>query len=121
MRQLLRQLAFAAMAVLPAQPASAHALLDRAVPAAGSVVRAAPKELELRFTQRLEPAFGKVRVLDQDGKRVDHGEARADSADPRVLRVTLPQLPSGRYRVTWRVLSVDTHASEGDFTFDVAP
>jgi methionine-rich copper-binding protein CopC len=24
-------------------------------------------------------------------------------------------------RVVWRVLSVDTHVTEGDFTFDVVP
>ena len=30
-------------------------------------------------------------------------------------------LPTGRYRVVWRVISVDTHVAEGDFTFDVAP
>jgi methionine-rich copper-binding protein CopC len=37
-----------------------------------------------------------------------------------VLRVSLPPLEPGRYRVTWRVLSVDTHVTEGDFTFEVA-
>ena len=38
-----------------------------------------------------------------------------------VLLVSLPQLAPGTYKVTWRVLSVDTHVTEGDFTFDVAP
>jgi len=38
-----------------------------------------------------------------------------------LLRVSLPVLPPGAYRVTWRVLSVDAHVTEGDFTFDVAP
>ncbi len=39
---------------------------------------------------------------------------------PKLLRVSLPNLAPGTYRVMWRVLSVDTHVSEGDFTFDVA-
>jgi len=30
-------------------------------------------------------------------------------------------LAPGTYKVTWRVLSVDAHVTEGDFTFDVAP
>ena len=34
----------------------------------------------------------------------------------RVERLTL-----GKYRVVWRALSVDTHVSEGDFTFEVKP
>jgi methionine-rich copper-binding protein CopC len=32
----------------------------------------------------------------------------------------VPQLAPGRYQVKWRVLSVDTHVSEGDYSFDVA-
>jgi methionine-rich copper-binding protein CopC len=44
-----------------------------------------------------------------------------DRGDARILRVSLPPLSPGTYRVVWRVLSVDTHVSEGDFTFDVAP
>jgi len=104
-----------------APPASAHAFLDRAVPAVGSVVRAPPTEIRLRFTQRLEPAFSGIRVFDRDGKQVDRGDARLDATDATLLRVSLPVLPAGVYRVTWRVLSVDAHVTEGDFTFDVAP
>jgi len=104
-----------------APPASAHAFLDRAVPAVGSVVRAPPTEIRLRFTQRLEPAFSSIRVFDRDGRQVDRGDARVDATDPVLLRVSLPSLPRGAYRVTWRVLSVDAHVTEGDFTFDVAP
>jgi copper resistance protein C len=37
------------------------------------------------------------------------------------LEVSVPALAPGRYRVVWRVLSLDTHVTEGDFTFDVAP
>jgi len=37
-----------------------------------------------------------------------------------VMRVSLPKLDPGRYKVTWRALSVDTHVTEGDFTFEVA-
>jgi methionine-rich copper-binding protein CopC len=44
-----------------------------------------------------------------------------DPANPALLQVSLPQLAPGRYRVMWRVLSVDTHVTEGDFTFDVVP
>ena len=104
-----------------APPASGHAFLDRAVPAVGSVVRAPPTEIRLRFTQRLEPAFSSIRVFDRDGRQVDRGDARVDATDPVLLRVSLPVLPPGAYRVTWRVLSVDAHVTEGDFTFDVAP
>jgi methionine-rich copper-binding protein CopC len=59
-------------------------------------------------------------VFDANGKRVDRGDSRVD-ADATSLRVSLPSLISGRYRVNWRVLSIDTHVTKGEFTFDVAP
>jgi len=101
--------------------AGAHAFLDHAEPAVGSTVRGAPAQIKLWFTQRLEPAFSKMQVLDRSGKRVDNGDPQVDRADAELLLVSVPQLTPGTYRVTWRVLSVDTHVTEGDFTFDVAP
>lgn len=125
MKRLLRAWAIVAIAATfgPAfvPPAGAHAFLERAVPAVGSVVRAPPTEIRLRFTQRLEPAFSGIRVFDRDGKQVDRGDARVEATDPVLLRVSLPVLSPGAYRVSWRVLSVDAHVTEGDFTFDVAP
>ena len=35
--------------------------------------------------------------------------------------VSAPPLAPGRYTVHWRVLSVDTHVTEGTFAFTVAP
>ncbi|HEY8623570.1 MAG TPA: copper resistance CopC family protein, partial [Casimicrobiaceae bacterium] len=80
-----------------------------------------PAQIKLWFTQELEPAFSTVRVLDRSGGRVDMGDARVDRADATLLQVPLPRLAPGTYRVAWRVLSVDTHVIEGDFTFDVVP
>jgi methionine-rich copper-binding protein CopC len=116
---LLARLAAAALAATLAQPAGAHSYLDRAQPVPGSVVRESPRELTLWFTQRIEPAFSEVRVLDAAGERVDAGAPRFDGAEGKVLRVGLPTLAPGTYRVQWRILSVDTHVSEGEFTFDV--
>src|SRR5580704_19239709 len=91
--------------------AGAHAFLDHAEPAVGSVVHGAPAQIKLWFTQRLEPAFSTMQVLDRSGKRVDQGDAQVDRADAEILRVSIPQLAPGTYRVTWRVLSVDTHVT----------
>ncbi|HEY3179020.1 MAG TPA: copper resistance CopC family protein [Casimicrobiaceae bacterium] len=99
----------------------AHAFLDHAAPAVGSTVRTPPAQVRLWFTQQLEPAFSTVRVLDRSGRRVDRGDAKVDAGNATVLQVSVPTLAPGRYRVVWRVLSVDTHVTEGDFTFDVAP
>jgi len=112
-------LAYACASAL-ASPASAHAFLDHASPAVGSTVHAPPAQVKLWFTQKLEPAFSNAQVSDASGKRVDQADARVDDGDRTVLTVSLPQLAPGRYRVKWRVLSVDTHVTEGDYSFDVA-
>ena len=101
--------------------ARAHAFLDHAAPAVGSTVHAPPAQVRLWFTQQLEPAFSSVRVVDRSDKRVDRGDTNVDARDGTILQVSVPALAPGRYRVVWRVLSVDTHVTEGDFTFDVAP
>jgi len=121
MKRLLWGFLIAALTAMSVSPAGAHGLLKRAAPAAGSTVHESPPQLKLWFTERLEPAFSKVRVLDRNGKQVDKGDPEVDRADAKLLRVTLQKLAPGTYRVKWRVLSVDTHVSEGGFTFDVAP
>ena len=42
-----------------------------------------------------------------------------EAASPAARRVPLNPLGPGTYRVKWRVLSVDTHVTEGDFIFRV--
>jgi len=102
-------------------PAVAHAFLDHATPRVGSTVSPPPSELRLFFTQDLEPAFSTMKVLDEKGAEVDKGDVQVDPHDGALLRVSLNPLPPGSYTVIWRVISVDTHPTEGDFTFQVSP
>src|SRR5712671_6341456 len=120
MKRVACLFAWLLMAMAPGQ-VGAHAFLDHAAPAVGSVIHGSPSQVSLWFTQELEPAFSSARVVDRDGKQVDKQDQHVDRANPALLQVSLPQLPPGRYRVVWRVLSVDTHVTEGDFVFDVAP
>lgn len=99
----------------------AHAFLERADPRVGSTVRTAPAQARLWFTERLEPAFSSVRVVNEAGKQVDKGDGQVNPSNPRLLQTSLATLPPGTYKVIWRVLSVDSHVTEGDFTFRVAP
>jgi methionine-rich copper-binding protein CopC len=106
--------------LLSAATAHAHAYLDRAEPRVGSSVSSPPRQLSLWFTQNLEPAFSGAQVLDSSGARVDQG-ARVDSGNRSLMRVSLKPLRPGSYKVFWRVLSVDTHTTEGSFSFQVGP
>ncbi len=96
-----------------------HAFLERAEPRVGSAVKSPPSQVRAWFTQDLEPAFSTLEVVNQSGERVDRGPAQVDPASRALLQVPLKPLGPGTYRVKWRVLSVDTHVTEGDFTFRV--
>ena len=109
------------LAITPAAPVGAHAFLERADPRVGSTVHGSPDAVRLWFTERLEPAYSRFEVVDDKGRPVSIGQTQVDPADPRSLRALVPALPPGRYRVRWRVLSVDSHVTEGDFTFRVGP
>ena len=115
MRSIIR-FAIAAMLVLPAPAAYAHAMLDHSEPRVGNTVATAPRELKLWFTQKLEQAFSTVEVIDGSGQRVDSGKPRVNGNE---IAVSLRTLAPGTYRVNWRVLSVDTHTTDGNFSFTV--
>jgi methionine-rich copper-binding protein CopC len=96
--------------------ASAHAFLDRAEPRVGNKVAAPPREVTLWFTQKLEPAFSGVTVTNAAGERVDTGKTRVSGTQ---MSVSLRPSGAGTYHVNWHVLSVDTHTTDGNFTFQV--
>jgi hypothetical protein len=103
------------------QAAAAHAFLDRAEPKVGSRIAAPPSQIRLWFTQALEPTLCLVKV---DGP-AGFGGAEAPhplGSDARGLVIGLRKaVPAGRYVVHWRVVSVDSHMTSGDFGFEVRP
>jgi copper resistance protein C len=93
----------------------AHAMLDHANPAVGSTVGSSPGQVTLYFTQQLEPKFSDAEVRNASGARVDKGK----SIGGNVMRISVGALPAGTYTVMWHVLSVDTHTTQGSFSFHV--
>ena len=108
----------AAVLLLSAGIAHAHALLEHADPRVGSTIKATPHEIVLTFSQKIEGAFSTVEVIDATGHRVDEGKP---SVEGNVMHVPVAISAPGSYRVKWHVLSVDTHVTEGAFTFQVRP
>ncbi len=97
----------------------AHAFLKDTEPDVGSTIQASPSEVRIRFTENIEPAFSSIQVFDASGKEVDKRDVHLDRSDREVLHVSLPPLIAGIYKVVWRVVSVDTHVTNGSFTFRV--
>jgi methionine-rich copper-binding protein CopC len=118
----VRRLALAALAVAFAPlAADAHAFLDRADPRVGSVLSHAPPAIRLKFTQGIVVPFCRVTVTGPPGFG-GAGAPHAIAGDPLSLAVDLKgPTPAGTYVVRWRALSVDTHVTEGDFSFQVKP
>jgi copper resistance protein C len=102
--------------LLTTAEANAHAMLDHAEPRVGNKVATAPREVTLWFTQKLEPAFSSIAVTNAAGERVDTGKPRVSGNQ---MSVSLRTGGAGTYHVKWRVLSVDTHTTDGSFTFQV--
>ena len=119
MRRIMIALVAGAVAYGAAPSVWAHAFLDHASPAVGSSVPTSPPNVTLWFTQDLEPAFSDVTVTNEAGQRVDLGNAQIPQGSPAELQIGLRPLPPGTYLVSWHVVSVDTHPTEGTFTFEV--
>jgi len=85
----------------------------------GCTVTSSPIEVPIRFTENIEPAFSGIQVYDASGKEVDKRDVHLDRSDRALLHVSLPRLGAGIYKVVWRVVSVDTHVTNGNFTFRV--
>ncbi|MFF8533800.1 copper resistance protein CopC [Streptomyces sp. NPDC015532] len=100
--------------------ASAHAALTGTDPQEGSVLKSAPRQVTLTFSESIGLFDDSFRVLDPENRRVrtgepEHADGRADTAG-----VTLPRgLGTGTYTVAWRVVSADSHPVSGAFTFSI--
>jgi len=113
-----RFVTFLLMLVCGGTLAQAHAYLDHASPLVGSVV-SAPSEVRMWFTQALEPRFSAAQLRSSSGAVV--GSGAVDPANPKEMVIRVRALPPGKYKVKWKILSVDTHRTEGDFGFEVRP
>lgn len=116
----IRAIAAAAFLLLPGL-AHAHARLRQAEPPVGGTVHAAPAQVDLTFSEAVEPRFSTVAVTNAAGAKVDKGDLHIVAGDGKHLAVSLEALQPGTYTVDWHATSVDTHKTEGSFTFTVAP
>ena len=98
--------------------AAAHSLLLESSPGAGATVDAGPRELALRFNNRIEKRLSRIRLVDDRGEAQDLAVATDGAADR--LTAPVPAVKPGRYRVEWQVLSTDGHVVTGRYSFTVA-
>ncbi len=97
-----------------------HAAPVRYEPASASVLPAFPPEASIRFSERVDIAGSRMRILGPDGSEVTDGMPFVDREDPRLFRAGLRPSGSGTYTVSWQVLSADDgHFTKGAYVFSV--
>ncbi len=120
MRKLLIATAFVASVLSPG-PVWAHAHLVNAIPAVGATVTGVDT-LRLNFSEGIEIKFSKVEVMGADAAPIALAAVALDPADDKAVVISLPgRLAAGTYTVHWTVVSVDTHRTQGTYTFTIAP
>ncbi|NXY96796.1 copper resistance protein CopC/CopD [Streptomyces sp. BR123] len=109
-----------ALVIGGAGTAFAHAGLSGSDPADGTVLKVAPQQVTLTFTESVGFSEDSVRVLSPDNERVNPRPAQHVDGKDNTGRVELSdELPQGTYTVAWRVVSADGHPISGAFVFSV--
>jgi copper transport protein len=115
---LLLLLAVTGALLAGSAPVSAHAALTASDPQQGSVVKEAPAQVSLTFSEGVAMSDGSVRVLDPKGKRVDTGKTSEQGTNTYSVKLH-SGLPDGTFTVTYQVVSADSHPVSGAFTFSI--
>jgi copper transport protein len=106
----------AALLVSAPPSASAHAYLETTTPGPGAVLAAAPRTLNLMFTEDVVARYARVAVVTTRGQDL----AGALRVAGNVVVVALQPGSTGSYTVRWRmVASSDGHVTEGAFSYGV--
>lgn len=114
----MRTLLFALFIFLPS-PVFAHAYLVKSVPAQRAVLLRAPAKIQLWFNEPLESKYSSLSVTDEAGKSLALFALEVGGAESKRITANLNTLPAGRYTVRYRVLSVDGHIVQDQFTFTI--
>jgi len=105
-----------------ASPVWAHSTLDHSEPNDHSVLKQAPREIRMWFTEPIKAKLSTIEVRDATGKQVDQRNLSADEKDPGLVHLSLiSEMVPGTYKVTWSAVAQDLHVSKGSFSFQVQP
>jgi hypothetical protein len=111
-----------ALSAAAAGSAFAHAELQSSAPQKNAVLKTAPTEVAIDFSEAVNPKLSHIVVKDASGKRVDKKDGHVADGNARHFSVDLEPLAAGEYEVSWTsVAAEDGHKLTGAFKFKVAP
>lgn len=100
-----------------ATPAAAHLSLSGSVPADGAELSSAPEFVVLSFSRPARLTAASVANLDEES--VPIALVAADNSQAAEIRLELPALSDGTYRLTWSAIAADTHVASGEIVFSL--
>lgn len=109
--------------VAVAGPAQAHNALVSSTPEAGSILTALPPEFSVTTNEDMLDTGDSVsafllQVVGEDGLYYGDG---CVSVDGPTMSSAAALGPAGEYTLAWRVVSIDSHPVDGQFTFEWDP
>ena len=105
-----------------ATPVWAHTAFDHSEPKDREVLKHAPLEIRIWFTEPIKAGLSSIEVRDAAGKQIDQRDLRADEKDRALVHLSLvTEMAPGTYKVTWSAVAQDLHVSKGNFSFRVQP
>jgi copper transport protein len=108
--------------VLVPQVALAHLGLLRSTPAHGAHLAAAPRAIRLTFTEAVEVAVARLRLIGPSGSGVPLAPLHQPIDSGHVIETeVLGRLVGGIYRIEWQVVGRDGHPVRGVISYVVAP
>jgi methionine-rich copper-binding protein CopC len=97
----------------------AHSFPEQESPSAGSTLSDPPAQVTIKYEAPIEKLFASLVVLNSAGQNQAAGKPQV-SPDGWKLSVPVNKLPPGEYTVQWNVVCIDTHHTQGSYSFTVA-
>lgn len=112
--------AVAVTSLLAATAALAHPQIITRSPAAGAVLKVAPKDVKVVFSEELEILLSTAKIDGPDGKPVLTGPLATDKAGTALIIPIKGKLKPGAYTVSWTIVTED-HDMPGRYRFEIKP
>ena len=97
----------------------AHASLVKSDPQRRATLSESPSKIQLWFNEEIETAYAAVSVVDMNDKVVSQADPEKVIDDPKSIILPLPDLAAGVYKVQFRVLSIDGHVVDSNYSFRI--
>ncbi len=107
-----------ALIISAAAAASAHAFPEQESPAAGATLSEPPSQVTIKYDAPIEKLFASLKVINSAGQNEAAGKPEV-SPDGWKLSVPVNKLQPGEYKVQWSVVCIDTHHTQGSYSFTI--